>query len=128
VRAATDGQGVDVILDPVGGSYLPRNVAALRRFGRLVSIGLLGGAKGDLDIGQLLGKRLRIVGSTLRARPVEEKIAITRRFTAEVWPKLVDGQLRPVIDTVFPIEQAEAAHEYVRANRNIGKVILAIGD
>ena len=128
VKAATNGQGVDVILDPVGGSYLPRNVAALRRFGRLVNIGLLGGAKGELDMGQLLGKRLRIVGSTLRARPVEEKIAITRRFAAEIWPKLLDGRLRPVIDTIFPIEEAQAAHEYVRANRNIGKVILAIGE
>lgn len=124
VRAATGGQGVDVILDPVGGAYLAHNISALRRFGRLVNIGLLGGAKGELDMGQVLGKRLRIVGSTLRARPIEEKIAITSRFTAEVWPKLLDGRLRPVIDAVFPIEQAQAAHEYVRANHNIGKVIL----
>lgn len=124
--AATDGQGVDVILDPVGGDYLARNVSALRRFGRLVNIGLLGGTKGELNMGQLLGKRLRVVGSTLRARPLAEKIAITRRFEADVWPKLVDGRLQPVIDKVFPITEAQAAHEYVLANRNIGKVILEL--
>ncbi len=126
VMAATAGQGVDVILDPVGGAYLARNVGVLRRFGRLVNIGLLSGPIGELNMGQLLGKRLRIVGSTLRTRPPAEKIAITRRFEAEVWPKLADGRLRPIIDTVFPIADAQAAHEYVRANRNIGKVILEI--
>ncbi len=124
--ALTDGQGVDVILDPVGGDYLARNVDALRRFGRLVNIGLLGGVNGELNMGQLLGKRLRLIGSTLRARPVAEKIALTRRFAAEVMPKLADGRLRPIIDTAFSIAEAQAAHEYVAANRNIGKVILEI--
>ncbi|HRN68678.1 MAG TPA: NAD(P)H-quinone oxidoreductase [Promineifilum sp.] len=127
VMVVTDGKGVDVILDPVGGSYLASNVAALRRFGRLVNIGLLGGAKGELNMGQLLGKRLHIVGSTLRTRPVEEKIAITRRFAAEIMPRLADGRLRPIIDTTFPIAEAQAAHEYVLANRNTGKVILGVG-
>lgn len=126
VMAGTAGQGVDVILDPIGGSYLPRNIEALRLFGRLVNIGLLGGAKGELDMGQLLRKRLRIVGSLLRPRPLEEKIAVTRRFAAEVMPKLADGRLRPIIDTTFPITEAQAAHEYVRENRNIGKVILEL--
>ncbi len=126
VKRETDGQGVDVILDPVGGSYLSRNIEALRRFGRLVNIGLLGGAKGELNMSQVLGKRLLIVGSTLRGRPPAEKIAITRRFEVEVWPKLLDGRLRPVIDTTFSIADAQAAHEYVRANRNIGKVILEV--
>jgi len=74
----------------------------------------------------VLGKRLRIIGSTLRGRPVAEKIAITRRFEAEVWPKLADGRLRPIIDRVWPIDQAQAAHDYVLADRNIGKVILEI--
>ncbi len=126
VMAATDGLGVDVILDPVGGDYLARNVAALRRFGRLVNIGLLGGTKGELNMGQVLGKRLRIIGSTLRTRPVEEKIAITRRFAAEIMPRLADGRLRPIVDHVFPIAEAQVAHEYVLANRNIGKVILQV--
>ena len=126
VMAATNGRGVDVILDPVGGDYLARNAAALRRFGRLVNIGLLGGAKGELNMGQVLGKRLRIIGSTLRTRPVEEKIAITRRFAAEVMPRLADGRLRPIVDRVFPIAEVQAAHEYVLENRNIGKVILQV--
>lgn len=78
-------------------------------------------------MGQLLGKRLRIVGSTLRTRPAEEKIAITRRFAAEIMPRLADGRLRPIIDTTFPIAEAQAAHEYVLGNRNIGKVILEVG-
>lgn len=124
IMAATNDQGVDVILDPVGGSYLGRNIAALRRFGRLVIIATLGGPKGELHIGQVLGKRLHIVGSTLRSRSVAEKIAITREFEAVVWPRLAAGALQPVIDTVFPISQAQAAHDYVHANRNVGKVIL----
>jgi tumor protein p53-inducible protein 3 len=124
VKQVTNGQGVDVILDPVGGAYLDRNISALRRFGRLVSIGLLSGSKAELNMGLVLAKRLRIIGSTLRTRPVEEKIAITRRFEVAVWPKLTDGTLRPIIDIVFPIAEAQAAHEYVREDRNIGKVIL----
>lgn len=126
VMAATEGQGVDIILDPVGGAYLARNVGVLRRFGRLVNIGLLSGPMGELNMGQLLGKRLRIVGSTLRTRPPAEKIAITGRFGANVMPKLADGRLRQIIDTVFPIAEAQAAHEYVLANRNIGKVVLIL--
>lgn len=126
VMAATGNEGVDVILDPVGGSYLARNIAVLRQFGRLVIIATLGGPKGELHVGRVLGKRLRIVGSTLRGRPVAEKIAITREFEATVWPKLAAGTLKPVIDTVFPITEAQAAHEYVAEDRNVGKVILEI--
>ena len=126
IMAATDGAGVDVILDPVGGGYLARNIALLKPFGRLVNIANLGGSKGELDMGRVLGRRLRIVGSTLRGRPAAEKIAITRQFEEQVWPKLADGRLRPIIDRVFPIAEAQAAHAYVLANRNIGKVILEI--
>ena len=126
IMAATDGAGVDVILDPVGGGYLARNIALLKPFGRLVNIANLGGSKGELDMGRVLGRRLRIVGSTLRGRPAAEKIAITRRFEEQVWPKLADGRLRPIIDRVFPIAEAQAAHAYVLENRNIGKVILEI--
>jgi NADPH:quinone reductase-like Zn-dependent oxidoreductase len=73
-----------------------------------------------------MGKRLHLIGSTLRSRPPAEKIAITRRFEQEVWPKLVSGELRPIIDTIFPIEEAQSAHAYVLADRNTGKVILAV--
>ena len=127
IMAATGGEGVDVILDPVGGGYLARNISLLRPFGRLVNIANLGGSKGELDMGRVLGRRLRIVGSTLRGRSVAEKIAITRKFEAEVWPKLADGRLQPIIDRIFPIAEAQSAHAYVLENRNIGKVILEVG-
>lgn len=126
VLAATDGAGVDVIIDPVGADYLADNIAVLARYGRLIHIGLLSGSTAELDLGQVMGKRLRLIGSTLRSRPVAEKIAITRRFEREVWPKLISGELRPIIDTTFPIQEAQAAHEYVRANANTGKVILSV--
>jgi tumor protein p53-inducible protein 3 len=122
--AATNGQGVDLILDPVGGSYLARNLQALRPFGRLVNIGLLGGREGEMDMGLLLRKRLRLVGSTLRNRPLSEKIQITRQFRDRFWPLLVDGRMQPVIDTTFPLPEAQAAHDYVARNRNTGKVVL----
>ena len=116
--------GVDLILDPVGAGYLPKNTTLLRRFGRLVSIGLLSGHAGNLNMAHLLRKRLTIVGSTLRTRPVAEKIAITQQFTERFWDGLVAGKLQPVIDSEFNMADAGKAHAYVRANRNIGKVIL----
>jgi len=124
VLAATDGRGVNLILDPVGGNYLERNVRALTEYGRLVNIGLLGGAQGALDMGLLLRRSLRLVGSRLRPRPLAEKIAITRQFQERFWPLLLDGRLRPIIDRHFPLPEAQAAHAYVAQNRNIGKVIL----
>ncbi|WP_420627804.1 NAD(P)H-quinone oxidoreductase [Candidatus Leptofilum sp.] len=126
VLAATHGQGVDLILDPVGGGYLDRNVRALGRYGRLVNIGLLGGTHGEMNMGLVLGKRLRIIGSTLRSRPPAEKVKITEQFQSGFWPLLRDGELEPIIDTIFPIEQAQEAHSYVAQNKNIGKVILTI--
>lgn len=126
VLLATDNEGVDLILDPVGGSYLSRNVQALRRFGRLVNIGLLGGAKGEMNVGLLLRNRLRIVGSTLRTRPPAEKIKITEQFESGFWPLFKSGELKPIIDTTFPIQDAQGAHEYVAQNRNFGKVILIV--
>jgi putative PIG3 family NAD(P)H quinone oxidoreductase len=126
VLEATDGAGVDVILDPVGAAYLADNIAVLARYGRLIHIGLLSGSKAELDLGQVMGKRLRLVGSTLRSRPVAEKIAITRRFEQEVWPRLISGELQPIIDTRFPIAEAHAAHAAVQSNANTGKVILVV--
>jgi len=123
---ATDGEGVDVILDPVGGAYLSRNIQALRPFGRLVNIGTLSGGVGEMDVSLLLRKRLRIIGSTLRTRPVAEKIEITRQFEERFWPHFATGELQTVIDTEFPIERAQDAHAYVAENRNFGKVILTV--
>ncbi len=126
VNKVTGGDGVDLILDPVGGTYLARNISALGQRGRLVSIGLLGGNIGELDMAQLLRKRLCIRGSTLRNRPLVEKMSITKRFKERYWPLFQEGLLWPVIDSVFPIVDAQLAHDYVRQNRNFGKVVLTI--
>jgi NADPH:quinone reductase-like Zn-dependent oxidoreductase len=117
---------VDLILDPVGAAYLKRNLQVLAPGGRLVTIGLMGGSRAEIDLGLVLGKSLRLIGSRLRHRPVAEKIDITRRFQEKFWPLLVSGKLKPVIDRVFAITEAEAAHDYVKENRNIGKVVLEI--
>ncbi len=126
VHEATKGGGVDLILDPVGGSYLERNINVLNRFGRLLNIGLMGGPQGTLNMRLLLSKRLKIVGSTLRSRPLAEKIEITQQFRQRFWSALVSGELQPIIDTTFPIAEAQQAHEYVAADKNIGKVILLV--
>jgi putative PIG3 family NAD(P)H quinone oxidoreductase len=126
VMAATGGKGVDLILDPVGGAYLNQNLNLLKENGRLVNIGLLGGNTAEMNMATVLGKSLRIIGSRLRSRPLTEKIAITQQFKERFWPMLEGGKLQPVIDTVFPIEEATAAHAYVRENRNTGKVILEV--
>jgi len=128
VMHATDGKGVDLILDPVGAAYLNRNLNLLKVNGRLVNIGLLGGSTAELNLGTVLGKSLRIIGTRLRARPLAQKIFITQKFKERFWPLLEDGRLKPVIDKVLPIAEAQAAHAYVRQNRNIGKVILAVND
>ncbi|MCB0008031.1 MAG: NAD(P)H-quinone oxidoreductase [Anaerolineales bacterium] len=126
VLAATDGQGVHLILDPVGADYWMRNLKALRWRGRLVMIGLLSGGKAEVNLGLVLGKMARVIGSTLRNRPVAEKIWITEQFRTRFWPALVAGDLQPIIDTSFPMAEAQAAHDYVAANRNTGKVILTL--
>ncbi len=116
--------GVDVILDTVGGAYLGENVAALAPGGTMVVIGLMGGVKGELPLGVLLGKRLSIIGSVLRARPLEEKAALSQAFTRAVLPSLTDGTLRPVIDTVMPMSEVAEAHRRMDANETFGKIVL----
>jgi putative PIG3 family NAD(P)H quinone oxidoreductase len=126
IRRATQEKGVDLILDPVGGAYLDKNLQTLAENGRLVNIGLMGGATADVNLGLVLGKSLRIIGSRLRSRPLAEKINLTSQFQKRFWPLLESGQLQPVIDTTFPIQDAQSAHDYVRQNRNTGKVILEV--
>ncbi|MCC6849339.1 MAG: NAD(P)H-quinone oxidoreductase [Deltaproteobacteria bacterium] len=126
IAALTATQGVDVILDCVGGSYLEGNVASLGPRGRLVVIGLMGGARAEVNLGLLVSRRLRILGSVLRTRSLAEKLAITDAFRADVWPLFSNGTLRPIVDRAYPIADAAAAHDYVAANRNFGKVVLAI--
>ncbi len=120
----TQQQGVDMILDCVGGGYLQKNLALLKPKGRLVLIGLMGGAKSEIDLALILRKRLRVIGSVLRSRSLAEKIAITAAFKEKVLPLFVNQQIHPVIDSVYPLAEAGQAHEHVAANRNSGKVVL----
>jgi putative PIG3 family NAD(P)H quinone oxidoreductase len=127
VREWAGEGGVDVILDPVGAGYLSDNLAVLNTDGRLVIIGLMGGAETAVNLGQLMMKRLAIKGSTLRARPIGEKAMVMDRLHDEVWPHLESGGIRPIIDEVIPIEEAERAHELIAGNQTFGKVILSVG-
>lgn len=126
VKTLTDGRGVDVILDFVGAPYWNDNLASLAVGGRLMLIGFLGGAAGQLNLGAILPKSLTISGTTLRRTPLDQKIALTRDFAAFGLPKLASGELIPVIDRVFPLEQAAEAHRYMASNANIGKIILSV--
>lgn len=132
VREATGGEGVDVILDTVGAPYWEANLASLATLGRLVVVGVLGGSKVEADLRALMGRRATVVGTVLRARAVAEKAALTRVFRDRFLPSFgpeggEDGRLAPVVDRVFPLEQAAGAHRFVASNRSFGKVLLEIG-
>jgi putative PIG3 family NAD(P)H quinone oxidoreductase len=129
IRALTAGNtnaGADVILDNMGASYLASNIEALAVNGRLVVIGLQGGTKGEVDLGQLMGKRAAILVTALRSRPAAEKAAIVASVVEHVWPQVASGALKPVVDRVLPIEQAGEAHRVVEAGENFGKVVLVM--
>jgi len=126
VLETTGKRGADVILDHIGAAYLEPNLACLALYGRLVIIGLLGGAKAELNIGRLMVKRQRVIGSVLRARPVEEKARIAAAFRDQVLGRFATGELAPVIHEVLPLEQARRAHELMAANANTGKLILQV--
>jgi putative PIG3 family NAD(P)H quinone oxidoreductase len=128
VRAETDGHGVDVVLDVVGAKYLARNLDTLATGGRLVVIGLQGGTRAELDLGRLLSRRLAVIGTTLRSRPAPEKAAIVREVREHVWPLVVDGHVRPVVDRVVPVQDAAEAHRAMAAGEHIGKILLAVGE
>lgn len=127
VQAFTGGRGADVILDIIGAAYLPRNVSALATGGRLVVIGLQGGATGKLDLGELLRKRATLHASTLRARPPEQKAAIVAGVHAEVWPLISSGLIRPVIQATLPLAEAARAHRLMDAGGHVGKILLTVG-
>lgn len=126
VARLTGKRGVDVVLDLVGGPYLAGNLRALAPLGRLVVVGLLAGRQEPLDLGLVLAKRLTIVGTTLRARPLEEKIQVARTFEDEVVPLLERGVVRPVVDRVLPLARAREAHEVMGRNETAGKIVLAL--
>lgn len=124
IRAATDGRGVDVVLDMVGGSYVAREVKALAEDGRLVFIATLGGPKGEIDIFTVMRKRLSITGSTLRPRPVAFKGAIAEQLRQRVWPLLEQKKIRPVVYRTFALAAAADAHRLLESSTHIGKIVL----
>ena len=126
VISYTNGDGVDVIMDIVAGSYMERNIKILKSKGRLVVISTLGGVRAEIDLGQLMRLRARIIGSVLRSRSMLEKIEIKQRFMDLFWPHIVSGKILPVIDSIYPIDQAMLAHQHMHDNRNIGKIVLKI--
>jgi NADPH:quinone reductase len=126
VRDATGGRGVDVILDMVGGSYLPRDVKALAPEGRLVMIAFLGGPKAELNFAQVMTKRLTITGSTLRPQSVEAKARIAQALEREVWPLIASGRIGPVMDRTYPLEEAAAAHARMESSAHVGKIVLTV--
>lgn len=125
-RTFTDGAGVDVVLDVIGGDYVDRNVTALRVGGTIVMVGVMGGGRTEVNVGALLPKRATVVGTVLRGRPLEEKVAITRRFAAEVLPLFDSGAVRPVIDSRYPLAEIAAAHDRMESNANVGKILIDV--
>jgi NADPH2:quinone reductase len=124
IARLTDGQGVDVILDMVAGSYVAKEVQCLREDGRLVIISVQGGVRSELDAGLVLRRRLTVTGSTLRPRPVAFKAAIAQACLVRVWPLLVSGQIKPVIHSVFAAVDADKAHALMESNQHVGKIVL----
>ncbi len=125
-RAATDGRGVDVVLDNMGASYLGRNVDVLAPGGRLVVIGLQGGIRAELDLSALLAKRGAVIATSLRSRPAQEKAAICAAVVEHVWPLVADGVVLPVIHTTMPLASADAAHQLMEDGGHVGKIVLAL--
>ncbi len=125
VRERTAGRGADVVLDLVGGAYLGENVDALAPLGRMAVVGLTGGASGELSLAKLLQKRLRVFGTVLRSRPLEEKAALAQRFAKQIVPFFAtDGRLAPVVDAVVPMSDVQAAHARMERNETFGKIVL----
>ncbi len=127
VKTATDGRGVDVILDMVGGDYIARNLKALAVEGRLCYIAFLGGSKAEVDFLPLMLKRITLTGSTLRARDVAFKAAIAENLRQTVWPKIEAGEIKPVIAARYPLGRAAEAHALMESSQHIGKIVLTTG-
>ncbi|WCK54048.1 NAD(P)H-quinone oxidoreductase [Aneurinibacillus sp. Ricciae_BoGa-3] len=125
VKEATDGKGVNIILDFIGAPYLEQNISSLAVDGRLIVIGTMGGAKADsINLGQLLARRLQVIGTALRSRSVEDKIMLTQKFSEFALHRFADGRLKPIVDSVYEWENVNEAHQYMEANKNTGKIVL----
>ena len=127
IARQTDGRGVNVVFDMVGGSYVPRNLQVLATEGRLVIIATQGGVKGEIDVLRIMLQRLVITGSTLRPRSVEFKRAIRDQLLEKVWPLIAAGRVRPIVDSVFALAEASKAHARMESSEHKGKIILALG-
>ena len=128
IRALTGGGGVDVVLDIIGGDYVQRNIDCLRLHGRLVQVGLIGGARAQIDLRPVLNNRLTLTGSTLRPRTVEEKGALAKELESRVWPLLARGEVGPVVHATYPLADAAEAHRMLEAGDVIGKLVLVCRD
>ena len=126
VAEATDGRGANVVLDVIGGDYLDRNADALAVGGTIMQVGLMGGGKATFGLGKLLSKRARLVGTTLRARSLEEKVALSRAFEDRVVPGFEDGSLQVVVDRRYPLADIVEAHAYMETNASVGKIALDV--
>jgi NADPH:quinone reductase len=127
IKSLTNDRGVDVVLDMVAGNYVPRELSALADGGRIVLIALLGGAKAELNLNEVLRRRLTVTGSTLRPRPIEFKAQIAAQLKEHVWPHLETGRIKPVVHRVFPAAQAAEAHALMESSTHVGKIVLAWG-
>ena len=128
VKRLTDGRGVDIVLDMVGGDYLPRNLDCLAEEGRHVSIAVQRGATAEINIARIMGRRLMLTGSTLRPRRLDFKARVADEIARNVWPLVEEGRLRPVIDSTFPLAEAAAAHRRMEAGEHVGKIVLEVGE
>jgi putative PIG3 family NAD(P)H quinone oxidoreductase len=126
VHKATNGKGVDVVLDVIGGEYVERNIASLAVKGHIIQVGVMAGKPMPFNVGLLLGKRASITGTVLRARPLDEKIAITQRFVVEMLPLFDTGALKPVIDSSYSMADVAKGHEFMATNGNVGKIVIDI--
>lgn len=126
VRELTDGRGADVVLDNMGGSYLPRNVEVLATGGRLAVIGMQGGTRGELDLAALLTKRAAVYATSLRARPADQKAAIVAGVLENVWPAVESGAVRPVVHAVLPLDEVADGHRLMESSAHIGKIVLTV--
>ena len=126
MKRITEGRGVEIILDMVGGDYLPRNLSCLAEDGRHVSIAVQRGATAEINIAAMMMRRLTLTGSTLRPRSVEFKSLVADEIEREVWPLVAEGKLKPVIHAIFPLAQAGEAHRLMESGENVGKIVLTI--
>jgi NADPH2:quinone reductase len=126
VRSATGGKGVNVIIDNVGGTVFQENLGAMAYKGRLVQVGRLASSTSEIDLDFLARWRLRVIGTSFRQRNAEEVLAASEKFASEMLPAIADGRLRPVVDRAFPLDQLQAAYDYMESNAQVGKIVITI--